>query len=77
MHLRQKYICSSESCRCEIELEIPPDSFGRETPNPTCGCGAKMKKVYKSPVLFRLYRAEVNRDTSQCQGSGTFDRNLK
>jgi hypothetical protein len=59
MLLRHKYVCPSKSCRRGLEIEIPPNGIDRNTPSPTCTCGSKMKKVYATPVLFKLSKAEV------------------
>jgi hypothetical protein len=60
MRLQKRYVCVSNTCRREVEIEIPP-SCGKtgEISNPTCACGAEMKKVYSAPVLRTLSEAEA------------------
>lgn len=51
------YICVSNTCRREVEIEttrMKGTSF-----SPTCECGSKMKRVYSIPVLTRLSEAEA------------------
>ena len=59
VRLREQYVCSSATCRREIEIEIPPGHKVGETQNPRCTCGSKMKKVYSAPVFRELTSAEA------------------
>jgi hypothetical protein len=41
-----------------MEIEIPLGDMVGGISSPTCACGAKMKKVYSSPVFQKLSKAE-------------------
>ena len=52
------YRCQNPNCRAEVEsssVSIPKSA------NPTCSCGAPMKKVYTKPVVREMSREEVER----------------
>jgi len=51
MPSRGKYICQSNACRREIEIEILPRQRAGEISNPRCTCGSEMKKPYGTPRL--------------------------
>ena len=57
--MRQTYVCASKTCGRTIELEIRHPNDTHLNPSPICGCGAAMKKVYSTPVLFRLTKTDV------------------
>jgi hypothetical protein len=59
MRLREKDVCVSRICRREIEIEIPLGGRAGETSNPTCTCGAEMKKVYSPPVFQKLSKSQA------------------
>lgn len=79
MHLLQKFICQSETCRHEVQFEILQDELADVTR--TCDCGARMKKVYATPVLFRIYKANqqpsspVRPPTNPEEAHGTHEEN--
>jgi hypothetical protein len=52
MPSREKYICQSNACRREIEIEILPRQRAGEISNPRCTCGSGMKKSYETPRLI-------------------------
>ena len=57
--MTNRYVCPSNACRREVEIEITADRTARETLNPKCICGAEMKKIYSKPVLFSLSKEEA------------------
>ena len=59
MRPRERYVCLSENCRREIDIEVPPGSRAGEASNPACTCGAEMKKVYSAPVFEELSKTEA------------------
>ena len=69
---RQKYVCPSKFCRREIEIDL---SLGVVAKSPRCTCGTKMKKVYTTPVLFKLNWTEVSQRLSEIEGPETSHRN--
>lgn len=64
--MRRKYVCVSKTCGRTIELEIRQLNDTHLNSSPICGiCGSVMKKVYSTPVLFRLtiHSAEERKDS--------------
>jgi hypothetical protein len=51
--LDQRYRCQNPACRAEIEIEMTDDLSDAST-MPKCSCGARMKKVYTTPVFKEL-----------------------
>ena len=58
--MRIRYMCVSQVCRRETEIESPHGDMAGETPSPICACGMKMKKVYTAPAFRRLSKAETS-----------------
>ena len=59
MRPRERYVCLSEGCSREIDIEVPPRGRPGESSNPICTCGAEMKKVYSVPVFQKLSKSEA------------------
>jgi hypothetical protein len=52
----ERWHCTNPNCRCEILVTVAGGQEGHT--NPTCCCGALMKKPYKPPVLRRIEKHE-------------------
>lgn len=52
-----RYICVSETCRRESEIEV----IGKNGTffSPTCDCGSEMKRVYSAPAFTLQSGAEA------------------
>ena len=51
LKLGEIYVCQNPACNCEVQVTQPSlDTAGA----PTCGCGAPMKKPYRSPIFQEL-----------------------
>jgi len=48
MRVGKRYRCQNADCRCEIEVTKASMEAGA---NPTCCCGAEMKKPWKKPTI--------------------------
>jgi hypothetical protein len=64
----QVYRCQNRAC--EAEFVVTRASSLKTNANPTCCCGAKMKKPYSPPVLRTLNSDEgvscINADQNSC-----------
>ena len=58
--MRIRWICVSEACHREVEVQIQPSDMARQLPSPTCTCGGAMKKVYSTPTFRRLSEDEAS-----------------
>jgi hypothetical protein len=58
MTRQRKFVCPSETCRREIEIEIAIGDAAENAPSPICTCGVTMKKVYTVPVVLKLSKEE-------------------
>ena len=54
--MRLRYVCSSSTCRREIEIETSSGHVSSQ--NPVCACGATLKKAYSTPTLKIFSKAE-------------------
>ena len=83
MRLLQKFVCQSETCRREMQVEILQGDPAEVNARRTCDCGAKMKKAYSTPVLFRIYKASQPSDspapltTNPEEAHGTHEENTR
>lgn len=58
--MRTRYVCVSESCRHEVETDIPVARTNGAFLKQTCSeCGSEMKKVYSAPAFTRVSKAEA------------------
>jgi hypothetical protein len=69
MRTGQRYRCQNIDCRAEIEVR--QDSKEGEA-NPSCCCGAEMKKSYSAPVFSEF--GKNARDFAQHFNSSTPQR---
>ena len=58
--MRLRYVCVSQICRRETEIESPHGDIAVEAASPICTCGTNMKKVYTTPILRRLSKVEAS-----------------
>lgn len=58
--MRIRWVCVSEVCRREVEVQVAPADMARKISSPTCACGGAMKRVYTTPTIRKLSQGDVD-----------------
>jgi hypothetical protein len=56
----ERWICSNQNCRSEIEVKAGAGDLAGA--NPVCSCRSRMKKVYMAPKLRRIQKFHSSDD---------------